>query len=253
MCGIVAAIAANNIVPVLIEGLKKLEYRGYDSAGLAVLTPELMRMRSMGRVIELETMAGELTSTTGIAHTRWATHGVPSERNAHPHVSGGLAVVHNGIIENFSTIRQALQSEGFIFTSDTDTEAIAHLIEFTLQQTPDIFEATRLATQRLTGAYAIAVLREGEDRIIVARHGAPLLLGLGEEGVYAASDTSALLQVTRTMVYLEDGDVAELTREGVRVVRSEGGVVERPSHESTLCADAVELGQYQHYMQKEIF
>lgn len=253
MCGIVAAIAADNIVPVLIEGLKKLEYRGYDSAGLAVLTPELTRLRSMGRVSELETLTGELTSTVGIAHTRWATHGVPSERNAHPHVSGELAVVHNGIIENFSAIKRELQAEGFVFTSDTDTEAIAHLIEATLRQTPDLFAATRLATQRLTGAYAIAVLRQGEDRLIVARHGAPLLLGVGEKGWYAASDTSALLQVTRTMIYLEDGDIAELARGGLCVMRSDGSPVERNSHESTLSADAVELGPYLHYMQKEIF
>jgi glutamine---fructose-6-phosphate transaminase (isomerizing) len=255
MCGIVAAIAGNNIVPVLIEGLNRLEYRGYDSAGLAVLNPGLTRLRSVGRVAELakDAAAAGLAADRGIAHTRWATHGVPSERNAHPHISGGLAVVHNGIIENFAEIKQELVMRGYVFTSDTDTEVVAHLIQDTLKVTPDLFEAVRLTTHRLVGAYAIAVLREGDERIVVARNGAPLLLGLGDGGNYAASDAAALLQVTRTMVYLEDGDIAELRRDGVRIVRPDGGVPERPSFESSLSADAVELGQYRHYMQKEIF
>src|SRR5208283_3841127 len=253
MCGIVAAVAAGNIVPVLIEGLVKLEYRGYDSAGLAVLCPGLFRLRSVGRVAELKAQAEGLYAELGIAHTRWATHGVPSERNAHPHVSGSIAVVHNGIIENFAELRLELQAAGYIFTSDTDTEAIAHLVEHTLKTVPDLLEAVRLATARLVGAYAIAVLKEGEERILVARHGAPLLLGLGKDGVYAASDASALLQVTRTMVYLEDGDIAELGRRGHRVVRPDGTAVDRTAHESSLSADAVELGKYRHYMQKEIF
>jgi glucosamine--fructose-6-phosphate aminotransferase (isomerizing) len=253
MCGIVAAISRNNVVPVLIEGLRKLEYRGYDSAGLAVLNPALHRLRSVGRVAELAAQAKDTSALTGIAHTRWATHGVPSERNAHPHISGGLAVVHNGIIENFAEIKHGLIAKGYVFSSDTDTEAIAHLIEDTLKSTPDLFEAVRLATAQLVGAYAIGVLHEGESRIIVARHGAPLLLGLAKDGVYAASDTSALLQVTRTIVYLEDDDIAELSTTGHRIMRADGTSVERPSHESTLSADAVELGQYQHYMQKEIF
>ena len=246
MCGIVAAIAANNIVPVLIEGLKKLEYRGYDSAGVAVLNPGLTRLRSVGRVAELAVLAEGLAAKQGIAHTRWATHGVPSERNAHPHVSGALAVVHNGIIENYAEIKQELAGKGYQFTSDTDTEVVAHLIQETLQTVPDLFEAVRVALNRLTGAYAIAVLKEGEERIIATRHGAPLLLGLGTDGNYAASDASALLQVTRTMVYLEDGDIAEMRGDGVRVVRPDGSAVQRPSHESTLSADAVELGQFRH-------
>jgi glucosamine--fructose-6-phosphate aminotransferase (isomerizing) len=253
MCGIVAAIAGNNIVPILIEGLNRLEYRGYDSAGLAVLNPELTRQRSVGRVAELARAAEGLAAGCGIAHTRWATHGVPSERNAHPHVSGGLAVVHNGIIENFAEIKLELTARGYQFTSDTDTEVVAHLIQDTLKTTPDLFEAVRLATNRLTGAYALAVLREGEQRIVVTRDGAPLLLGLGADGNYAASDAAALIQVTRTMVYLEDGDIAEIRRDGVRIVRPDGNAVERPSFESSLSADAVELGQYRHYMQKEIF
>ena len=253
MCGIVAAIAANNIVPVLIEGLTRLEYRGYDSAGLAVLTPMLTRLRSVGRVAELAKAVDGLSAGCGIAHTRWATHGVPSERNAHPHVSAGLAVVHNGIIENFAEIKQELAAKGYAFTSDTDTEVVAHLIQEALKSSPDLFEAVRLSTLRLVGAYAIAVLKEGEERVIVARNGAPLLLGLGEQGNYAASDATALLQVTRTMIYLEDGDVAEIARRGIRIIRQDGSTADRPRFESSLSADAVELGQYRHYMQKEIF
>jgi len=253
MCGIVAAIAGKNIVSVLIGGLTRLEYRGYDSAGLAVLNPKLSRLRSVGRVAELAKAADGLSANTGIAHTRWATHGVPSERNAHPHVSSGLAVVHNGIIENFAEIKQELTAKGYVFTSDTDTEVVAHLLQEVLKQTPDLFEAVRLTTNRLAGAYAIAVLKEGDDRIVVARNGAPLLLGIGADGNYAGSDAAALLQVTRKMIYLEDGDVAELTREGVRIVRQDGSKADRPTFESSLSADAVELGQYRHYMQKEIF
>jgi len=257
MCGIVAAVAARNIVPVLIEGLTRLEYRGYDSAGLALLNPTLTRLRSVGRVAELAAQAEGQVAHHGIAHTRWATHGVPSERNAHPHVSAGLAVVHNGIIENYAELKQELLAAGYVFTSDTDTEVIAHLIQHTLQSAPDLFEAVRRTTARLTGAYAIAVLQEWDDRIVVARHGAPLLLGLGEDGNYAASDASALLQVTRRMIYLEDGDVAELRRDALRIVGAGGTALhvpaDRPVHESTLSADDVELGDHRHYMQKEIF
>ena len=253
MCGIVAAVAERNIVPVLIEGLNKLEYRGYDSAGIALLNPTLTRLRSVGRVAELAAQAAGQVAHHGIAHTRWATHGVPSERNAHPHVSGGLAVVHNGIIENYAEIKQELVAVGYIFSSDTDTEVIAHLIHCTLKLVPDLFDAVRAAAQRLVGAYAIAVLQEWDDRIVVARHGAPLLLGVGEDGRYAASDASALLQVTRNMIYLEDGDIAELKRTATRIVDAQGTVVKRPVCVSTLSADAVELGDYQHFMQKEIF
>ncbi len=254
MCGIVAAVADRNIVPILIEGLRKLEYRGYDSAGLAVHNGGMHRLRAVGRVAELATRADGLSAGSGIAHTRWATHGVPSERNAHPHVSGGLAVVHNGIIENFEEIKARLAGLGYAFASETDTEVIAHLIEHKQKSQADLLAAVRAACAELVGAYAIAVLSEKEPhRVVVARHGAPLLLGLGEDGHYAASDTAALLQVTRTMIYLEDGDIAEIARSGVRIVRADGSPVERPRHESTLSADAVELGQYRHYMQKEIF
>jgi glucosamine--fructose-6-phosphate aminotransferase (isomerizing) len=254
MCGIVAAAARNNIVSLLIEGLKKLEYRGYDSAGLAVLKPELVRLRSVGRVAELEAQAQGLQAVTGIAHTRWATHGVPSERNAHPHISRGLAVVHNGIIENFESLRTELSAKGYAFTSDTDTEVIAHLIASSLQAAPDLAEAVRLTVQRLRGAFAIAVVHEAEPhRVVVAREGSPLLLGIGEDGNYAASDASALLSVTRRMVYLENGDLADLRPDSWRVMRFDGSAVSRTPTLSQLSADAVELGRFRHYMQKEIF
>jgi glucosamine--fructose-6-phosphate aminotransferase (isomerizing) len=255
MCGIVAAAAGNNIVPVLVEGLKKLEYRGYDSAGLAVIGQNgIERVRSVGRVAELESASATTQSPTGIAHTRWATHGVPCERNAHPHVSGSIAVVHNGIIENYESLRQELSAQGYVFTSDTDTESIAHLVQATLKVEPDLFQAVRLACQRLVGAYAIAVIDHRQPgRIVVAREGSPLLLGVSETGNYAASDASALLQVTRNMVYLENGDIAELTADKVRITRLDGTPVERPVHVSQLSAAAVELGTFRHYMQKEIF
>ncbi|MBK6355309.1 MAG: glutamine--fructose-6-phosphate transaminase (isomerizing) [Betaproteobacteria bacterium] len=255
MCGIVAAAAGKNIVPVLVEGLKKLEYRGYDSAGLAVIAGNgIERVRSVGRVAELEAASADTQSITGIAHTRWATHGVPCERNAHPHVSGSIAVVHNGIIENYETLRTELTAQGYVFTSDTDTESIAHLIEATLRTEPDLFKAVQLACQRLVGAYAIAVIDHTQPgKVIVAREGSPLLLGVSDTGNYAASDASALLQVTRNMVYLENGDIAELTAAKLRITRLDGTPVERPVHVSQLSAAAVELGNYQHYMQKEIF
>ncbi|MDD2872299.1 MAG: glutamine--fructose-6-phosphate aminotransferase, partial [Azoarcus sp.] len=251
MCGIVTAIATNNVVPMLLEGLRKLEYRGYDSAGLAVLSGELTRLRSTGRVAELAALADHagLSANIGIAHTRWATHGEPSERNAHPHISAGLAVVHNGIIENFESIKHSLQARGYVFESETDTEAIAHLIHSKLATTPDLFDAVRLATNELVGAYAIGVLSEADPfRAIVARRGSPLLLGIGEDGMYAASDTAALLQVTRKVVYLEDGDLAELRRDSYRFILPDGSPVEREVHISSLSADALVLGQYRHYM-----
>ena len=263
MCGIVGAIAKRNIVPILIEGLKRLEYRGYDSAGVAVLDgmaagsrATLRRVRSTGRVAELEKLAGShgLAGDIGIAHTRWATHGVPSEKNAHPHVSDGVSVVHNGIIENHEEMRKRLRAKGYEFVSDTDTEVIAHLVHSNLQAGATLFDAVRKSVLELVGAYAIAVVSESDpSRLVVARHGAPLLLGLGEGENFAASDTSALIQVTQRVVYLEDGDCAELTLDGVRVSDSGGKAVSRPVHLSQLTADAVQLGHYRHYMQKEIF
>jgi glutamine---fructose-6-phosphate transaminase (isomerizing) len=254
MCGIVAAVARRNVVPILLEGLRRLEYRGYDSAGVAVINGSLKRLRSCGRVAELKKLADEqnLEGTIGIGHTRWATHGVPSERNAHPHISGGISVVHNGIIENHAAIRARLQAQGYQFTSDTDTEVIAHLIHSL--GTQDLFEAVQSAARELKGAYAIAVIAAADPtRLVVARMGAPLLVGLGEGENFAASDTSALLQVTRNIVYLEEGDCAEVTLRTVRIADARGHLVERPLHVSQLTADAMELGPYQHYMQKEIF
>jgi len=257
MCGIVGAASHRNVVPLLLEGLRKLEYRGYDSAGLAVINGGLHRLRSVGRVSALTELAQEakLTGTLGIAHTRWATHGAPTERNAHPHVSrDGLAIVHNGIIENHESIRAQLSSQGYRFESDTDTEVVAHLIHHHLQQSGDLLEATHRAVTQLAGAYAIAVVSASKpDRVTVARVGAPLLLGLGEGENFAASDASALLQVTRKIVYLEEGDVAEITPHGWRVLDAHGAPAQRDVHESNLSADAVELGPYRHYMQKEIF
>lgn len=255
MCGIVAASANLNVVPVLIAGLNKLEYRGYDSAGLAILAQgSIQRTRSVGRVAELQALCTEQQATTGIAHTRWATHGVPSERNAHPHVSGHVCVVHNGIIENYEALRAELREQGYEFTSDTDTESIAHLVDSIQQTEPNLFKAVQAACQRLTGAYAIAVIDQRQpDTVVVARDGSPLLLGISETGNYAASDASALLQVTRNMIYLENGDVAQLQSGGIRIETLSGEPVNRPAHVSELNSDAVELGQFQHYMQKEIF
>ncbi len=263
MCGIVGAVARNNVVPILLEGLRRLEYRGYDSAGIALVSGGLRRLRTTGRVAELGKLVDEqaFQGETGIAHTRWATHGAPSERNAHPHFSAGatkVAVVHNGIIENHEVLRQRLQVAGFEFLSDTDTEVIAHLITLNLRKTPDLFEAVLCSVAELQGAYAIAVMEEARpERIVVARNGAPLLLGLGEHGNYAASDASALLPVTRYMIYLEEGDVAELRCDGYRIVNcldsSSTREVMRAVHESELTDAAVELGPYAHFMQKEIF
>ena len=256
MCGIVAAVAQRNVVPILIEGLRRLEYRGYDSAGVAVIKGELRRLRSTGRVAQLARLALDegLEGNIGIGHTRWATHGVPSERNAHPHVSGGVSVVHNGIIENHDAIRAQLRALGYEFASDTDTEVIAHLIHSKINQGLGLFEAVHAATKELQGAYAIAVIAAADPaRLVVARMGAPLLLGVGEGENFAASDTSALLQVTRRMIYLEEGDCAEVTLAAVRIIDARGHIVERPLHVSQLTADAMELGAYRHYMQKEIF
>ncbi len=263
MCGIVGAVAQNNIVPTLLEGLHRLEYRGYDSAGIALLNGGLHRLRTTGRVAELSKLVNEqqFQGEIGIAHTRWATHGVPSERNAHPHFSGEVskvAVVHNGIIENHEVLHQRLLAEGFEFVSDTDTEVIAHLITLNLKKVPDLFEAVCRSVVELQGAYAIAVMEETHpERIVVSRNGAPLLLGLGEDGNYAASDASALLQVTKRMIYLEEGDVAELSRDGYRIVSCLGvgpyKEVTRAVYESELTNEAVEMGPYAHFMQKEIF
>jgi glucosamine--fructose-6-phosphate aminotransferase (isomerizing) len=256
MCGIVGAIAKRDVVPILLEGLRKLEYRGYDSAGLAVVNGELRRLRSVGRVAALSQLVEQagVHGQIGVAHTRWATHGAPTERNAHPHVSDdGLAVVHNGIIENHEAMRAQLTALGYRFVSDTDTEVLAHLVHRYFMETGDLLLATHRAVSELTGAYAIAVVSQKDpDRMVVARKGAPLLLGLGEGENFCASDASALLQVTRRIVYLEEGDVVELSRHAYRILDSAGTQASRPVHESKLSADSVELGPYRHYMQKEI-
>jgi glutamine---fructose-6-phosphate transaminase (isomerizing) len=258
MCGIVGAIAERNIVPILMEGLRRLEYRGYDSAGLAVLngSKHLTRLRTVGKVKMLDE-ALEQSPTTGkigIAHTRWATHGVPSERNAHPHISlDGLAIVHNGIIENHEELREELKRLGYTFTSETDTEVIAHRIHHHLATVKDLFKAVRATVAELEGAYALAVVSENEpERLILAREGCPVVVGVGVEENFVASDVAALLPVTRRFIFLEEGDVAEIRRKGIRVIDKEGNNVERPIRESELSADAAEKGQYRHYMLKEI-
>ncbi|HSS29079.1 MAG TPA: glutamine--fructose-6-phosphate transaminase (isomerizing) [Usitatibacter sp.] len=257
MCGIVGAVARRNVVPILLEGLKRLEYRGYDSAGIAVVNGSLQRLRSTGRVAELGTLVDEasLCGPIGIAHTRWATHGKPTEANAHPHVSSGISVVHNGIIENHEPMRRKLRAGGYQFTSETDSEVIAHLIHSHRLPGVSLLEAVRRSVRELEGAYAIAVIAENDkDRMVVARMGAPLLLGVGENEHFAASDTSALLQVTQQVIYLEEGDCAELSLSAIRIVhKDDGRRVERALHTTELTADAVELGTYRHYMQKEIF
>jgi glutamine---fructose-6-phosphate transaminase (isomerizing) len=258
MCGIVGAVADRNIVPVLIEGLRRLEYRGYDSAGVAVLNAsgQLRRMRTVGKVRMLQDAMSDspLDGQLGIAHTRWATHGVPSERNAHPHIShDGIAIVHNGIIENHEELREELQQLGYTFTSETDTEVIAHRIHHHRQKLGDMFRAVRATVAELEGAYALAVIAEdAPDRIILARAGCPVVIGVGDNENFVASDVAALLPVTRTFIFLDEGDVAEIRRHSIRVLDSTGAAAERSVRESSLSADAAEKGDYAHYMLKEI-
>jgi glucosamine--fructose-6-phosphate aminotransferase (isomerizing) len=254
MCGIVGAVARRNVVPILLNGLSRLEYRGYDSAGLVVVSDgKLDRVRSTGRVAELTQKSADTKGELGIAHTRWATHGIPSERNAHPHISRNLiAVVHNGIIENYEELRAELTTQGYEFTSDTDTEVIAHLIHSHYDQ-GSLLVATQLALSQLVGAYAIGVVAaDNPHQLIAARKGSPLLLGVGEGEHFVASDMSALLQVTKNVVYLEEGDVVEVNLADYRIFDAQGRTAERPVHVSELNNDSVELGEYQHYMQKEI-
>ncbi len=258
MCGIIGAVAQRNVVPILLEGLRRLEYRGYDSAGLAMAVDGgLTRVRKPGRVAELEAEIKKLKThgRLGIAHTRWATHGIPSELNAHPHVSEeSLAVVHNGIIENHEVLRQRLSEIGYQFTSDTDTEVIVHLIHFYFRQEKDLFQATRKAVAELKGTYAIGVICAHEpNRLVCAREGSPLLIGVGIEEHFIASDVSALLPVTQKVVYLEEGDAADIGLLDFSIVDRCGKPVSRPVQISELSADRAELGSYRHYMQKEIF
>jgi len=257
MCGIVAAAAQRDVAPLLIAGLKALEYRGYDSAGLAVLDGgEIHRVRAKGKVREMESLylAHPFPGGTGIAHTRWATHGVPNEANAHPHMAGSVALVHNGIIENYAELRAGLQARGHVFTSETDTEVMAALINEHVESGMRLREAVLATVRELEGAYAIAVVSSKEPgRVVGARHGAPLLVGVGIGEHFLGSDAQALIQVTNKIIYLDEDDVADITRDQVEIFNLDGQRVERSMHESELSADAVERGEYRHYMQKEIF
>ena len=258
MCGIVGAVAERNITAILLEGLKRLEYRGYDSAGVAVFTHNgtLERMRRNGKVAELEqALAGEpLAGRLGIAHTRWATHGAPSERNAHPHFSGSdLAVVHNGIIENHEALREQLKGLGYVFTSDTDTEVIVHLLNHKLKEQSDLTEALKATVKELHGAYGLAVISAKQpDRLVAARSGSPLVIGLGLGENFLASDQLALRQVTDRFMYLEEGDIAEIRRDSVHIWDVNGKSVQRETVQYRDGAEAADKGEYRHYMLKEI-
>jgi glucosamine--fructose-6-phosphate aminotransferase (isomerizing) len=257
MCGIVGAVAQRDVAEILVEGLRRLEYRGYDSAGVALLSSgEIKRIRRTGKVQELsDALAAQpLAGGTGIAHTRWATHGEPNENNAHPHMSGEqIAVVHNGIIENHESLRAELETKGYVFSSDTDTEVIAHLIEFEMQQTNDLLTAVQRARRQLIGAYGTVVINKNDpEKLVVARSGSPLVVGLGIGENFVASDQLALLPVTRRFMFLEEGDVAEITRTEVRIVDVDDQDVERAIIESDVDYDAGDKGGYRHYMLKEI-
>ena len=258
MCGIVGAVAQRDVAEILINGLHRLEYRGYDSAGVAVVDPnhELHRVRCLGKVKALDEAVAvkPLIGGTGIAHTRWATHGEPSEANAHPHTSGNFAVVHNGIIENHEELRELLKSRGYVFNSQTDTEVIAHLVEWEMRTASNLLEAVQKTVKQLTGAYGMVVLdREHPEHLVAARSGSPLVIGLGIGENFLASDQLALLSVTRRFIYLEEGDIAEITRRTVDIYDANGQKVEREVHESNLENDAAEKGKFRHFMQKEIY
>ncbi|MGC3981119.1 MAG: glutamine--fructose-6-phosphate transaminase (isomerizing) [Steroidobacteraceae bacterium] len=259
MCGIVGAVANRDIIPILIDGLRRLEYRGYDSAGVAVLNAgnKLARLRTVGKVKNLQDALDDSPTSgkLGIAHTRWATHGAPAERNAHPHISkDGIAIVHNGIIENHDELRDDLIKLGYTFTSETDTEVIAHRIHHHMEKLGgDIFKSVRATVAELEGAYALAVVSENTpDVMILAREGCPVVIGVGEGEHFVASDVSALLPVTRNFIFMEEGDVAEVHRDKLRILDREGHVTQRPVRVSQLSADAAEKGDFPHYMLKEI-
>ncbi|WP_421186586.1 glutamine--fructose-6-phosphate transaminase (isomerizing) [Aeromonas enteropelogenes] len=257
MCGIVGAVAQRDVAEILVEGLRRLEYRGYDSAGVAVFSAQhpLQRVRRLGKVAELAKALEEQSvhGGTGIAHTRWATHGEPSERNAHPHVSEHIVVVHNGIIENHEPLRDRLKELGYVFTSDTDTEVIAHLVHHELKEAPNLSTAMQKAVKQLRGAYGTVVMDTRDDtRLVVARSGSPLVIGRGIGENFIASDQLALLPVTRRFIFLEEGDVAEVTRRDVQVFDIDGQPVVREEKESDISHDAGDKGEYRHYMLKEI-
>ena len=258
MCGIVGAVAQRDVAEILINGLHRLEYRGYDSAGVAVVDPnhELHRVRCLGKVKALDEAVAvkPLIGGTGIAHTRWATHGEPSEANAHPHTSGNFAVVHNGIIENHEELRELLKSRGYVFNSQTDTEVIAHLVEWEMRTASNLLEAVQKTVKQLTGAYGMVVLdRAHPEHLVAARSGSPLVIGLGIGENFLASDQLALLSVTRRFIYLEEGDIAEITRRTVDIYDANGQKVEPEVYESNPENDAAEKGKFRHFMQKEIY
>ena len=258
MCGIVGAVAQRDVAEILINGLHRLEYRGYDSAGVAVVNEhhELQRVRCLGKVKALDEAVSEkpLIGGTGIAHTRWATHGEPSETNAHPHASGTFAVVHNGIIENHEELRELLKSRGYVFLSQTDTEVIAHLVEWEMRSTDSLLDAVKKAVKQLTGAYGMVVMDSRHpEHLVAARSGSPLVIGLGIGENFLASDQLALLSVTRRFIFLEEGDIVEITRRTVDIYDTYGNKVEREIHESNLENDAAEKGKFRHFMQKEIY
>ena len=258
MCGIVGAVAERNVVPILMEGLRRLEYRGYDSAGIAIRVDDgITRIRRAGKVQELQNALEEtpVSGGTGISHTRWATHGVPNETNAHPHLSNDkVAIVHNGIIENYQELRDDLKEKGYAFTSDTDTEIVAHRIHHNLQSANDFADAVRITVAELEGAYALAVMSvDHPEQVVIARAGAPAVIGIGIDENFVASDVAALLPVTRNFMFLEEGDVALVERKQVTVWDVSGKVVEREVRESSLDADSAERGEFRHFMLKEIY
>ncbi|MDF2939745.1 MAG: glutamine--fructose-6-phosphate aminotransferase [Gammaproteobacteria bacterium] len=259
MCGIVGAVTERNVVPILLEGLKRLEYRGYDSAGFAVIDEhhKIVRKRAVGKVAELASKASQepCSGNIGIAHTRWATHGKPSERNAHPHMAGNkIAIVHNGIIENYAELKASLQAQGVEFSSDTDTEVVAHLIHQALETGKSLILAVRAVVSSLKGAYAIVAVNLDEpDRLIAVRSGSPLVIGLGIEENFIASDSLSLLPVTNRFIYLQEGDIAEVSRHLINITDLHGHAVTRPIEEQNINSDAASKGHYKHFMLKEIF
>lgn len=258
MCGIVGAVAKRDVVSTLYEGLQRLEYRGYDSAGIAVINAKtgLERVRTEGRVEKLGTAmkTQPMSGMTGVAHTRWATHGAPSEENAHPHMSTDeIALVHNGIIENYQALHAMLLEAGYVFTSETDTEVITHLLHFRLQEN-DLYKAMRIMTDEITGAFAIAAVHSNEpNRLVAARRGSPLVLGIGVDELFVASDPHAVAPVTRRVCYLEEGDIVDIQESRYTVYDAEGNQAEREIHDYDVQLDASDLGEYRHYMRKEIF
>jgi len=257
MCGIVGAIAERNVEAILIEGLRRLEYRGYDSAGMAInKSGTITRIRAKGKVSELCKKLEQYPAlgNIGIAHTRWATHGIPAEKNAHPHMHmESLALVHNGIIENFEVLKSELQAQGIQFHSETDTETIVHLIASLRNQNDNLLSATKKAIAKLEGAYALGIIDQHEEVLIAARKGSPLVIGLGIGENFIASDVSALLPVTQRFIILEEGDIAEIKRDKIQIFDKNGQLVERSITQSELSLDAVERGEFRHYMLKEIY